>query len=101
MKGTASDEVAGYLAQAASIIPNAHVLNLNDLVCPEGRCAARSKGGLTVFRDNQHLTASFVLAQIPAVLNRLNSIGVGPSFLEKDVDNEEKLSTLGAQLLDN
>jgi hypothetical protein len=101
IKDTASDEVAEYLEQAASIIPNAHVLNLNDLVCPGGRCAARSKGGLTVFRDNQHLTASFVLAQIPAVLNRLNSIGMGPSFLEKDVDHEEKMSTLGAQFLDN
>jgi hypothetical protein len=33
--------------------------------------------------------------------DRLNSIGVGPSFLKKDVDNEEKLSILGAQLLDN
>ena len=82
---TTSDDVAGYLERAASVISNAHVLNLNDLVCPGWRCAARSKHRLTVFRDDQHLTASFVVAQTPAVLTRLNSLGLGPSFLEEAV----------------
>jgi peptidoglycan/LPS O-acetylase OafA/YrhL len=82
LTNTASDDVATYLGQAASAIPNAHLLNLNDLVCPGRRCAARTMDGLTVFRDNQHLTASFVVAQTPAVLSRLNSIGLGPSNLE-------------------
>jgi len=78
----ASDQVAKYLARSSNVIPNAHILNLNDLVCPGGYCAARSREGLTVFRDNQHLTASFVVAQTTAVLSRLNSIGLGPSYLE-------------------
>ena len=85
LSSTLSDKVAAYLERAASEITNAHVLNLNDLVCPEQRCAARSKGGLAVFRDNQHLTASFVVAQTPAVLTRLNSTGLSPSFLEAAV----------------
>ncbi|MGB5441281.1 MAG: acyltransferase family protein [Gammaproteobacteria bacterium] len=84
LMNTASDDVARYLGRAASGIPNAHILNLNDLVCPGRSCAARSRDGLTVFRDHQHLTASFVVAQTPAVLSRLNSIGLGPSYL-KDI----------------
>jgi hypothetical protein len=82
LTNTVSDQVAQYLVHAAQVIPNARVLNLNDLVCPGRDCAARSREGLTVFRDNQHLTASFVVAQTPAVLSRLNSIGFGPSYLE-------------------
>ncbi len=85
LASTLSNKVAAYLERAASEITNAHVLNLNDLVCPEQRCAARSKGGVAVFRDNQHLTASFVVAQTSAVLTRLNSTGLGPSFLEAAV----------------
>lgn len=81
----ASDRVAKYLADAANMIPNARILNLNDLVCPRGYCAARSSQGLTVFRDNQHLTASFVVAQTQAVLSRLNAMGLGPSYLEDAV----------------
>jgi peptidoglycan/LPS O-acetylase OafA/YrhL len=74
-----SDTIAGYLAKAASDFENAHVLNLNDLVCPNRRCAARSQSGIPVFRDNQHLTASFVVSQSSEVLSRLDAIGVGPS----------------------
>jgi peptidoglycan/LPS O-acetylase OafA/YrhL len=81
----AIDQVATYLADAVNVIPNAYILNLNDLVCPGGYCAARSREGLTVFRDNQHLTASFVVAQTQAVLSRLNAIGLGPSYLEGTV----------------
>jgi len=80
LASTLSNKIAAYLERVPSEITNAHVLNLNDLVCPEQRCAARSKGGLAVFRDNHHLTATFVVAQTPTVLTRLNSIGLGPSL---------------------
>jgi peptidoglycan/LPS O-acetylase OafA/YrhL len=76
-----SDEVAAYLAKSASNFGNAHVLNLNDLVCPNRRCSARSRSGIPVFRDSQHLTASFVVAQSTEVLSRLDALGVGPSAL--------------------
>ncbi len=80
-----SDEVAVYLELAASGLPNARVLNLNDLVCPDRRCAARSPDGIAVFRDDQHLTATFVAAQAATVRARLDSFGVGPANLQTTV----------------
>jgi peptidoglycan/LPS O-acetylase OafA/YrhL len=73
--------VAGYLMDAAGRFENAHVLNLNDLVCPENRCAAQKHNGLVVFRDSQHLTNSFVLAQVPEVSSLLAQmrLGEGPA----------------------
>jgi peptidoglycan/LPS O-acetylase OafA/YrhL len=79
---TAVDQVGRYLERATNAVANAHILDLNDLVCPGRYCAARSKDGLTVFRDNQHLTASFVVSRAPAVLSRLDSARLGPSYLE-------------------
>lgn len=81
LTATISDDVAGFLERAVSGISNAYVLNINDIVCPERRCSALTKDGVTVFRDNQHLTASFVFTQVPAILTRLNSISIGPSDL--------------------
>jgi peptidoglycan/LPS O-acetylase OafA/YrhL len=72
-----SELVSGYLAEAADRFDNAHVLNLNDLVCPEQRCAAQRPDGLVVFRDRQHLTNSFVLAQVPEVRRRLSGLRLG------------------------
>ncbi len=63
--------VRHYLEQAASRFTNIHLLNLNDLVCPDGNCNAMSKEGLVVFRDSQHLTDAFVRAQIPSINERL------------------------------
>jgi hypothetical protein len=83
MSNPQSDVVAAYLDEAARSSGTAAVLNLNDLVCPEHRCAARSKNGVTVFRDSNHLTAAFVLAQTPAIRSRLDAMQLGPSFLEK------------------
>jgi peptidoglycan/LPS O-acetylase OafA/YrhL len=64
-------DVARYLEQAASRFPNVHMLNLNDLVCPKAQCNAVNEHGLVVFRDSQHLTDTFVRAQIPIVRERL------------------------------
>ena len=58
---------------------NVHVLPLNDLVCPNKRCAAQRTDGLTVFRDNRHLTESFVKALVPDVLRRLKQIKAEPA----------------------
>jgi peptidoglycan/LPS O-acetylase OafA/YrhL len=83
LTSTVNEEVAEYLARAVIDIPNADVLNVNDLVCPGKRCAARTKEGVAVFRDQIHLTASFVLEQAPEILSRLNSIRVSPKILER------------------
>lgn len=70
-----SDDVAGYLKRSAKAVPNAGVLDLNDLVCPDRRCAARREDGMPVYRDEQHLTRSFVNAQIFEARKRLAAMG--------------------------
>ena len=87
---TASDDVAGYLERVARDFPNAHVLNLNDLVCPAHRCAARNPEGVTVFYDKLHLTGPFVLSKVPQIQKELNAMGIGPSFFpEKGVSHSQ------------
>jgi peptidoglycan/LPS O-acetylase OafA/YrhL len=83
MMSTASDDVASYLENAANRIDNVSVLNLNNIVCPGRRCAAQSTDGLTVFRDDKHLTASFVRAQLPNILDRLQRLQIGPEHIKE------------------
>jgi hypothetical protein len=83
MVSTASDDVASYLEIAANRIDNVSVFNLNNIVCPGKRCAAQSMDGLTVFRDDKHLIVSFVRAQLPNVLERLQRLQVGPDYIEE------------------
>jgi peptidoglycan/LPS O-acetylase OafA/YrhL len=73
------ETVAAYLGEAARAYDNVVVLNLIDLVCPGGRCAASTPEGVAVFRDNQHLTASFALSLVPAARERLASLGLSPT----------------------
>lgn len=72
--------VTGYLERAVQRFPNARLLDLNDLVCPQGICAARDGDGRVVFRDDKHLTDSFVRSQIPAAAARLQSLGLGQTW---------------------
>ena len=53
-----ADEVYQWLTQASAGFANVSMLDLNDLVCPAGVCYAE-RNGVVVFRDTQHLTASF------------------------------------------
>jgi peptidoglycan/LPS O-acetylase OafA/YrhL len=71
-----STEVAAYLELSAADLAGASVLDLGDLVCPDGRCSASTEDGLVVFRDKQHLTMSFVKSLIPQVHERLVEMGV-------------------------
>ncbi len=66
--------VADYLRQSADRFPNSHLLDLNDLVCPDGVCQAVSPEGLLVFRDSQHLTDRFVRARTPQIRQKLNAL---------------------------
>jgi peptidoglycan/LPS O-acetylase OafA/YrhL len=50
----------GAIARAVSTVANAQALDMVDYVCPGGTCRAE-RGGQIVYRDNQHLTASFVV----------------------------------------
>ena len=76
-----SEDVAGWLEAAAAAFPNAHVLNLNDVVCPARRCAASNGDGVVVFRDQQHLTDSFVVHSSVEAGKRLRAFGLGPQQL--------------------
>jgi hypothetical protein len=54
-----SDQVAAWLAEAASGWSNVQLVDMSDLICPQGLCSA-GKDGKLIFRDTQHLNASFV-----------------------------------------
>jgi len=71
-----TDDVAGYLEQAADAFSNVDVVNLEDLVCPGGLCAARTVDGVVVFRDEIHVTASFAKSVVPEVRRRLGDFGI-------------------------
>lgn len=77
--GNEPEEVAAYLTEAARGHDNVFVLDLIDLVCPDARCAASTPDGIAVFRDNQHVTATFARSLVPAVRERLAGRGLNQS----------------------
>ena len=81
-----SEAVSGYLATAQSNFSNVDLLDLNDLVCPDKRCAAQDLNGTTIFRDRRHLTATFVTTQKSQVSERLERLRIGPTFFQKTAD---------------
>lgn len=65
-----SERVAGWITEAALPWPNVHMINMNDLVCPDGICHAELSG-LLVFRDTQHLNALFAATLAGPLAQRL------------------------------
>ncbi len=59
-----------WLEEASAGFANARVIDMNDLVCPQGICSAE-QGTKIVFRDSQHMTASFAKTLAPALAQRL------------------------------
>jgi hypothetical protein len=62
-------EINRWVADAATAYARVHVIDVDALICPELLCQAQREG-LVVYRDNQHLTATFVESLVPA-LSRL------------------------------
>jgi hypothetical protein len=83
---TITDDVAGYLQQAVDEFPNAVVLNLDDLVCPDRRCAAQTVDGVVVFRDDKHVTATFAKSIVPEVRRRMVDLGIRISAEKPEPD---------------
>jgi len=54
-----AENVHSWLVQAAANFENVNILDMNEYICPDGICQAE-KNGITVFRDNQHLTNQYV-----------------------------------------
>jgi peptidoglycan/LPS O-acetylase OafA/YrhL len=53
-----SDDIDALVRRAAERYPQVHVVDMRDAVCPGQICRA-ARDGMIVFRDAQHLTASF------------------------------------------
>ncbi len=66
-----SAEIQRWLQAAAEHFPNAHLLNMNALVCPDDLCRAELNEH-TVYRDNQHLSANFAGSLAPAMRQALH-----------------------------
>jgi peptidoglycan/LPS O-acetylase OafA/YrhL len=62
--------VLSALKQAVVPFSNAHVFDFRNDICPGGQCRAEM-GNTIVYRDGQHLTASFVLSLAGIVENKL------------------------------
>jgi len=72
-------DVENYLRQSVQGFANVTVLGLGDLVCPDRRCAAQTPDGTAVYRDKQHITASFALSIVPEMRAGLAAAGVIPA----------------------
>ncbi|WP_346535157.1 acyltransferase family protein [Micromonospora sp. DPT] len=77
------DEVlaaGGGIAQerAAEGQPGIHLVNLNDAICPTDRCAPVI-GGVLVYRDTNHLTATYARTLAPRLDSALATVRTGGS----------------------
>ncbi|MDR3299688.1 MAG: acyltransferase [Candidatus Accumulibacter sp.] len=74
---TRNDWIFAALREAADGFPNARLLDMNDAVCPDGRCSAK-QDDFIVFRDGQHLTASFAARLAGPFSQRLEKLWAAP-----------------------
>lgn len=68
--------VLQWLQQASSRYPNVRLVDMNDLICPDGTCSAETDG-VVVFRDAQHMTASFTASLAPELGRRIGVLELG------------------------
>jgi peptidoglycan/LPS O-acetylase OafA/YrhL len=71
------DDVWRWLHAAAAAVPNVRLVDLTDVVCPAKVCAAQRQG-VIVFRDSQHITATFArskAAELARILDLERSAG--------------------------
>jgi len=73
------DQVAVWLRQAAQGWSNVQLVDMNELVCPKGVCSA-GKNGKLIFRDAQHLNASFVESLSSPLAARLGVSAAAQEF---------------------
>ncbi|GAB3141676.1 SGNH hydrolase domain-containing protein [Micromonospora sonneratiae] len=59
--------------EAADGLKGVHLVDLNDAICPGDRCAAVI-GGVLVYRDTNHLTASYASSLAPRLRAALNDV---------------------------
>lgn len=66
------------VARIAAGVPGVTLLDLNDLICPQGQCRPVI-GNLVVWRDEHHVTAHYARSIAPALSDRLAHILGRPS----------------------
>lgn len=64
------DNVFGWLRTAASRFNNVHLIDMTGAICPDATCRAEV-GGEVVFRDDQHMTATFAASLAPELAQAL------------------------------
>lgn len=65
------NDVYQWLQQASKRFGNVSAVDLSDAICPSGQCNAE-RDGMIVYRDSQHLTATFVKSLADDLGRRLN-----------------------------
>lgn len=65
-----SEEVYQALVEGVSAFANASIVDMNDVVCPGQVCSAE-RNGVIVFRDTEHLSASYARSLAGALRARL------------------------------
>lgn len=65
------DDVYAWLQFAADHFDNVRIVDMTDAICPDGLCQAE-RNGMVVFRDSQHLTATFARSLGPFLAQQLS-----------------------------
>jgi peptidoglycan/LPS O-acetylase OafA/YrhL len=88
-----SNQVYAWLRQAAEQFQNVQTVDISDFICPNGICAAE-RGGVIVFRDSQHMTATFAASLAPELERRLhlNNVSAGGLDAGGAAHSEQKAS---------
>jgi peptidoglycan/LPS O-acetylase OafA/YrhL len=68
--------IATWLRTAAAPFGNVHFIDMTNAICPDDVCHAELDGHL-VYRDNQHMTATFAASLAPALAQALHAAAGG------------------------
>jgi len=66
-----ADDVYDWLQQASRKFGNVTTVDMSNVICPKGVCVAE-RNGVIVFRDSQHMTATFAESLAPALEGQLD-----------------------------
>lgn len=76
-----ADNVYQWLGAASTPFANVHLVDMTNSVCPGGLCRAQINGKI-VFRDDQHMSATFAQSLGPALENALNLQKLGVAYAD-------------------
>ena len=72
-RDTALSGIGQRQADATSRLAKVHLVDLNDAICPTDKCAAVI-GGVLVYRDTNHLTATYAATLAPRLADALDRL---------------------------